>query len=246
MNNLEDTEKYYDDLANNYDYFYNDNISLAEDEIIKDIISKLVIPFSKVLDCGCGTGLARYLMKDIPCQYTGIDISKNMLEIAKNKYPECHFIHGDCSNMPYINDNSVDNIISLNGVFSHIINYKDAIHEMWRTLKPGGNLFIMVYSRFAMKRLLSGKAFSIKSGYDIRNNIKKIKSCSPAVFWSLKSLKKEFNCFNEIEIFGLNILASILKKQSPIEDVISFLRMERRLPLFVQQFSHALILQAKK
>lgn len=173
MNNLEDTEKYYDDLANNYDYFYNDNISLAEDEIIKDIISKLVIPFSKVLDCGCGTGLARYLMKDIPCQYTGIDISKNMLEIAKNKYPECHFIHGDCSNMPYINDNSVDNIISLNGVFSHIINYKDAIHEMWRTLKPGGNLFIMVYSRFAMKRLLSGKAFSIKSGYDIRNNIKK-------------------------------------------------------------------------
>lgn len=48
---------------------------------------------SSVLDYGCGTGdVYRFLQRrGINVRYTGVDINKNFIEIAKNKYPECDF-----------------------------------------------------------------------------------------------------------------------------------------------------------
>ncbi len=48
---------------------------------------------STVLDYGCGTGdFYRFLKRrGINVEYTGVDINKNFIELAKQKYPECRF-----------------------------------------------------------------------------------------------------------------------------------------------------------
>jgi ubiquinone/menaquinone biosynthesis C-methylase UbiE len=48
---------------------------------------------SSVLDYGCGTGdFYRFLRRrGIEVTYTGLDINRNFIELAKRKYPECTF-----------------------------------------------------------------------------------------------------------------------------------------------------------
>ncbi len=48
---------------------------------------------STVLDYGCGTGdLYRFLKRrGIDVRYTGVDINRNFIELARQKYPECEF-----------------------------------------------------------------------------------------------------------------------------------------------------------
>ena len=48
---------------------------------------------STVLDYGCGTGdFYRFLKRrNIDVKYTGVDINKNFISLARNKYPECTF-----------------------------------------------------------------------------------------------------------------------------------------------------------
>ncbi len=48
---------------------------------------------SKILDYGCGMGdFYRFLTRrGITVRYTGVDINRNFIDIAKEKYPECAF-----------------------------------------------------------------------------------------------------------------------------------------------------------
>lgn len=239
-------EEYYDNLAYSYDDYYRDNISLAEDFLIKKSLLNFIEPDSNVLDCGCGTGLAKAMLSKISCNYTGIDLSSKMLEVAKKKHPSGNFIHGDITNMEYLNSGCYDNIISLNGSFSHVINYNDAINEFMRLLKPGGNLFLMVYSRYSIKRVLNGKFLRTIDNYNIRNSSISGGTTSPAFFWSISSLKREFCSFRNVNIKGLNITADVFKKSGDLNSAISILEKEMKLPLFFQNLSHALIIKAKK
>lgn len=54
----------------------------------------------KILEIGCGVGR---LMKNDNLFY-GIDISKNMIEIAKKRKPNCHFKVSDGRTIPYGNN----------------------------------------------------------------------------------------------------------------------------------------------
>lgn len=190
--------------------------------------------------------MAKTLLSGVPCRYTGVDISNNMREIAKCKRPNENFIHGDIANMPYLESDSFDSVISLNGAFSHVLNYNDAINEFMRVIKPGGNLFIMVYSRFSFKRILNGSFIKTKGAYDIRNSSKNKKSTSPAHFWSVNKLRRAFSPFQNVDIRGLNLMVDVLNKHYEFHEAVSRLEREMTYPLFMQNFSHALVLKATK
>ncbi len=241
-----ESENYYDSVASHYDTYYHDGVSQAEDLIIKAHLQNVIKPQSRVLDCGCGTGLAVALLSDVPCYYTGIDISKNMLSVAKKKYPDKTFIHGDISSMPSLSAGTFDNIISLNGSFSHVINYPDAINEFFRLLKPGGEAFVMVYGRFSLKRILRGAFFKRRGRYNIRNCTSPKAMSSPAIFWSAQSLRKSFHSFSEVNVSGLNVTADFFKRRHDVNEALRHLKKELSYPALLQQFAHALILKATK
>ena len=96
----------------------------------------------KILDVGCGTGnvLIRLSSNEELSLY-GLDISENMIEIAKkNLGNKAELKVGDSEYMPW-EDNSFD-VIVCNASFHHYPNPEKVLLEMRRVLKSKGTLII--------------------------------------------------------------------------------------------------------
>ena len=87
----------YDLIANSYDSKYKSVMSLRENKAIKVLLKKYRVPQRTVLDVGCGTGFALDLI-DIP-YYQGIDVSPNMIDVAKKKHRFANFNKADIKDM---------------------------------------------------------------------------------------------------------------------------------------------------
>jgi len=75
----------YDDLAEKYDSRYQDEYCQQENQQIAELVSQL-FPDPRLLDVGCGTGLALELGLASPRKYQGIDPSKGMLDQLIKKF----------------------------------------------------------------------------------------------------------------------------------------------------------------
>jgi ubiquinone/menaquinone biosynthesis C-methylase UbiE len=91
---------------------------------------------STLLEVGCGSG---YYSEVLPLlsgrtvQYTGLDYSPAMVDVARENYPGSEFVVGDATALPFA-ENSFD--IVMNGVsLMHILGYKDAIAESGRVAR---------------------------------------------------------------------------------------------------------------
>jgi len=72
-------------LFDNFALTYEDTIQQLEPNIIKEFMKQRKIPDGRVLDLGCGTGLAAEKLKTKDNSFTGVDVSENMLKVAKKK-----------------------------------------------------------------------------------------------------------------------------------------------------------------
>ena len=155
-------EKMFDDISNKYD-FLNHFLSFGIDIYWRNkFINKLNIKNgSTVLDVACGTGdIGFNILKNNKINLINIDISKNMLSIAKKKackknINNIQFIHGDAEKLP-IDDNSID-FLTISYGFRNTSNHKIALSEFHRVLKPGGTLGILEFS--IPKSKIMGKLF---------------------------------------------------------------------------------------
>ena len=94
----------------------------------------------KVLEIGCGTG---YFTKEIVrtgALVTAIDISPELLNIAKQEITETNinFLLDNAYELSF-EDNSFDSIVGSSVL--HHLEIEKAISEMFRVLKPGGIMF---------------------------------------------------------------------------------------------------------
>lgn len=112
-------------LHKNVDDLYISDIST---ELCKKDLGKLS---GKVLEIGCGVGR---LMED---GYYGIDISKNMLDIAKKRKPQCHFKL--CTDTIPYKDSLFDTVYCYL-VIQHLKpdEVQKYFNEVYRVLKLGG------------------------------------------------------------------------------------------------------------
>ncbi len=151
-------EKMFDDISNNYDIL-NRILSFGVDKYWRKqlIKSMSIIDGQHILDVATGTGdVAFEINKSCNTTIVGIDISKNMLEVAKLKLnkiklddTKIEFIHGDAENLP-MGDNSYDHICIAFG-FRNLGDYNLALQEFHRVLKPGGQLSILEFSQSKIK-----------------------------------------------------------------------------------------------
>ncbi len=97
---------------------------------------------SIILDVGCGTGilLNQLFLLNKNLQLYGLDISSEMIKIAKNKLKEVEIKKGSASNLPYKN-NIFDYVFCANS-FHHYLNSEQSLKEMFRVLKPKGKLIL--------------------------------------------------------------------------------------------------------
>jgi len=104
-------------------------------------------PEARILDICCGTGdLTAALMRLRPPQsepITGLDFSPEMLTRARAKFPSANavWLEGDAMHLPFP-DASLDLITAAFG-FRNLANYADALTELHRVLRPGGQIGIL-------------------------------------------------------------------------------------------------------
>ena len=104
-------------------------------------------PGERLLDVGCGNGAAAiHLARTFRLDATGIDIDADQIQAAAeaaNGLPDTRFIVGDANALPFP-DGEFD-LVYTNKATHHIPDWRRAISEMARVLKPGGHL---IYSDF--------------------------------------------------------------------------------------------------
>ncbi len=101
----------------------------------------ILTPDTKILDCSCGTG--EFLRKlQGKAQVYGLDISEEMLKIARRKLPaETKLQKADVHNLPF-EDNFFDDVISTEA-FHHYYDQRKALQEMVRVAKKGGKVIVV-------------------------------------------------------------------------------------------------------
>ncbi len=106
-----------------------------------------------LLDIATGTGDVAIMLANAAAEakITGLDISSNMLEIARQKTRKrdlsdrIHYVLGDSENLPF-EDNTYDAITVAFGV-RNFENTLLGLEECYRVLKTGGSLSVLEFSQ---------------------------------------------------------------------------------------------------
>ncbi len=100
------------------------------------------IDYNKLLDIGSGTGYLINMLKDKEmAEFYGLDLSEEMIKIAKSKNIEnAQFILGSANKLPF--DDDAFDIVTCIQSFHHYPYPNEAMREAYRVLKKGG-LYIL-------------------------------------------------------------------------------------------------------
>ena len=141
-----------EELITFFDNWYNGNYPINMygieseriDYVLGLISSNSNLEINNILDHGCGQASWTYLLKKHFCEaaITGVDISPNGIMIAKSHYPEYDFIQADLQDIPVPND-TYDFVFSYH-VLDAVFDFEKSISEIYRLLKPGGVLLIIM------------------------------------------------------------------------------------------------------
>jgi ubiquinone/menaquinone biosynthesis C-methylase UbiE len=94
-----------------------------------------------VIDVGCGTGKAVSELFAKGTTTIGIDLSEQMISVAKRRFPECDFRVAKAESLPN-NDNTI-NGYRAERLFQHLTNPFQALSEAHRILAPGGRIVLL-------------------------------------------------------------------------------------------------------
>lgn len=136
----------FDKEAKSYDSWYKTKLGSFIDKVETDLAFRLFKPQKgmKILDIGCGTGNFSIKLAKMGCKVVGIDISDEMLNIAKEKAEneglEIEFYNMDVYNLKF-QDNYFDGAFSM-AAFEFIKEPERAIEEIFRVVKKGSQIMI--------------------------------------------------------------------------------------------------------
>lgn len=152
---------------------------------------------SYILDAGSAGGRDSKIFYDKGFRITGIDLSKNLLAIAKKKYPEINFKQADIRSLPF-NKNTFDAIWA-RAILHHLEKQEMPVclREFHRALKPKGIIFIS--TKWGEGKLSGQDALSVGE-------------------------KREFTLLTEEELDGLLTQAKfekihLVKEKDPTRDI---------------------------
>ncbi len=111
----------------------------------KDIplLTKFLRKGDYVLDWGCGNGILLTILNNYSINYYGVDVSKELIRVARKKYPRHKFRVVPPLKLPFQND--YFNVVYLLSMLHHIPSEKfrlKILREAFRVLKNKGKLII--------------------------------------------------------------------------------------------------------
>jgi len=134
---------------------------------------------NKILDIGCQDGYVCSQLYEFGWDPYGVDIIKESLELAQNKYPSINFQWANCEKSIPFEDNFFD-IVWAGDVIEHIHFTDIFVNEVNRVLKKGG-LFVLTTPMHNPIKLLLIAIHNFEEHFD--------PEFSHLRFYSVKSLK---------------------------------------------------------
>jgi SAM-dependent methyltransferase len=111
-------------------------------------------PETRLLDVGCGSGLALRLAADRGAAVSGLDASGGLLEHARRRLPGATLVQGEIEDLPFA-DGSFDIVTGFNS-FQYAARPAAALAEAVRVLVPGGRV---LYLNWAPPELCEAAAY---------------------------------------------------------------------------------------
>jgi 2-polyprenyl-3-methyl-5-hydroxy-6-metoxy-1,4-benzoquinol methylase len=182
---------------------------------LKPIVDQFVedVPLhSVILDMGCGNGSFLSLYRDRGWLLHGTDFSTTGIEIAKNNYPDIHFILGDSqtSTEDLIKQVGLVDLVISTEVIEHLYDPKAFLRTAYSVLKPGGLFVVTTPYHGYLKNLALAVTGSMDKHFTVLWDHGHIK------FWSAKTLSKalEEAGFRDIRFKGAGRLPYMWKSMA--------------------------------
>ena len=156
----------FDGIARRYDLL-NHVLSFGVDRIWRGRVARafrdvLTVPEARILDLCCGTGdmalaLARFRPRNARAILAS-DFSHEMLLLAERKFAGkgIESLEADAMRLP-LTESSVDLVVAAFG-FRNLVNYENALREIYRVLATGGQVAIL---EAAEPRGLFGRVYRV-------------------------------------------------------------------------------------
>jgi ubiquinone/menaquinone biosynthesis C-methylase UbiE len=170
---------------------------------LPDIISRHVTG-NKAIDFGCGTGRSTRFLKQLGFNATGIDISADMLELAREFDPDGDYQIVSNGQYDHLGSNGFDLILSV-FTFDNIPGWQnrtDILFGLGKLLKPAGRiicldstpeLYINEWASFSTKDFPEN--LTAKTGDIVRDIMLDVEDKRPVedIFWTINDYYKLFN-----------------------------------------------------
>jgi SAM-dependent methyltransferase len=100
---------------------------------------------TRLLDVGCGAGMAAQLARERGAQVTGFDATEPLLEVARERVPDGDFRSGDMEELPY-EDHSFNAVTGFNS-FQFAGDPTRALREAGRVAENGAPIAVATWGR---------------------------------------------------------------------------------------------------
>lgn len=145
---LGSTQNYYDRFSETYERERHHGYHRLIDELELELVRKYGAG-GDVFEAGCGTGLLLREAAQIARSAIGLDLSRGMLALARQR--GLRVVQGSLTDVPLPSE-SVDLVYSMK-VLPHVPPIREALAELARLVRPGGRLLLEFYNPWSLRYL---------------------------------------------------------------------------------------------
>jgi SAM-dependent methyltransferase len=113
-------------------------------EVFELLVAVVGVEGMRVLDVGCGTGRLVAALVERGVDASGVDVSPEMLAVARRKLAGQAFSEGQAERLPFA-DASFDRVVF--SLVVHLVDRRAAFGEARRVLAPAGRLAVVTFDR---------------------------------------------------------------------------------------------------
>ncbi|MGH9390628.1 MAG: class I SAM-dependent methyltransferase [Vicinamibacteria bacterium] len=128
-------------------------------------------PPARVLDIGCGAGRTTIGLEERGYQVVGIDLSPNLLALARRRFGALRFHRGDAASLPYRSSSFDAALFSYNGIdcIYPVQSRIRCMQEVFRVLRPGGPFLLSSHN--SIGAVFSGGFFYARGYWNALRNV---------------------------------------------------------------------------